>query len=46
MATSPSKEVKTPDHDGTPRSHLLVEVRNDHRYFRLSLIVGVGEALP
>ena len=42
MDTSPSNEVKPPHHDGTPRSRLLVEVRNDHRNFRLAAVVVVG----
>ena len=46
MATSPSKEVKAPQHLKTRRSRLLVEVGYDHRNFRLALIVVVGEALP
>ena len=33
MDTSPSKEVKTPQHDGTPRARLpLVEVRLPRKF--------------
>ena len=48
MDTSPSKEVKPPQHDGTPRPHGREEVLvRDHRELPVGrVLTGEGSALP